>query len=356
MSANKDAASSSAAEQSEKDASGEVHAEKSVDKLNVREFCERFCIPNGVSVQLMDGEAVSTEKSADNAIFFTKEQFNAGLRFPLPSLFKEFLHFTQIPPAYILPTWSGTDGVQHSEHAVQPGPFIVGGAKGHVLVRGVWAGLMEHPERPFSPNRSLVLPVRQLVGYGQEGRVSSGWKKRLRRLNKLFEITAAERHHQTLLTTRNLLPLSGSPKRRRPGTQSFLNEREKEGKRELCEGPGDKRSAPLPPADAPVGKKKKGIVIRSPALSGLPSTSSDSVRVPGQNGSGPSMPAAERMAFLGLPPCESSSLALVPVKGLAAGRSRPARDLKSGISGRLQDRLLKPSKSATHPPKDHPRE
>ena len=37
----------------------------------------------------------------------------------------------------------------------------------------------------------------------------------------------------------------------------------------------------------------------------------------------------------GLPPCESSSLVLVLVKGLAAGRSRPARYLKSGISGRL---------------------
>ena len=94
MSANKDAASSSTAEQSSKDASREVQAEKSVDKLNVREFYERFCISNSVSVQLVDGEAVSTEKSADNVIYFTKEQFNTGLRFPLPSLFKEFLHFT----------------------------------------------------------------------------------------------------------------------------------------------------------------------------------------------------------------------------------------------------------------------
>ena len=42
----------------------------------------------------------------------------------------------------------------------------------------------------------------------------------------------------------------------------------------------------------------------------------------------------------GLPPCESSSLALVPVKGPAMRRSRPASDLKSGISGRLQDILL----------------
>ena len=68
--------------------------EKSVDKLSVKEFYERFCIPNGVLVELMDGEAVSTEKAEDNAIIFSNEQFNAGLRFPLPSLFKEFLYFT----------------------------------------------------------------------------------------------------------------------------------------------------------------------------------------------------------------------------------------------------------------------
>ena len=94
MPAKKDVVLSSAAGQSGKDASGVVYGEKSVDKLNVRQFYERFCIPNGVFVQLVDGEAVSTKKSTDNSIFFTKEQFNARLRFPLPSLFREFLHFT----------------------------------------------------------------------------------------------------------------------------------------------------------------------------------------------------------------------------------------------------------------------
>ena len=98
-----DVASSSAAGQSGKDVFGVAYAERSVDKLNVRQFCERFCIPIGMSVQLVDGEVVSIEKSADNAIYFTKEQFNAGLRFPFPSLFKEFLHFTHILPAYIHP-------------------------------------------------------------------------------------------------------------------------------------------------------------------------------------------------------------------------------------------------------------
>ena len=33
-----------------------------------------------------------------------------------------------------------------------------GGAKGHVLVKGVWAGLAVHPDRPFAPNQSLEVP------------------------------------------------------------------------------------------------------------------------------------------------------------------------------------------------------
>ena len=82
--------------------SGDAH-EKSVDKLSVKEFREWFYIPYGVVVELMDGDVMSTEKAEDHAIVFSKEQFNAGLWFPLLSLFKEFLHFTQIPSAYIYP-------------------------------------------------------------------------------------------------------------------------------------------------------------------------------------------------------------------------------------------------------------
>ena len=52
MSAKKEAASSSS--------SGDAHAEKYVDKLSVKEFREHFCIPNDVSVELTDGEVVST--------------------------------------------------------------------------------------------------------------------------------------------------------------------------------------------------------------------------------------------------------------------------------------------------------
>ena len=175
--------------------SDNAYAEKSVDKLNVKEFYERFRIPNGVSVELIDGEAVSTEKGEDHAICFSKEKFNAGLRFPLPSLFKEFLHFTQIHPAYIHPNMvrvlmgcsilsmlfnldltllevlfiysiKKVKSDIFSFVACLPSLQLVtslldstkGAAKGHVLVKGVWAGLAMHPDRPFAPNQSLKVP------------------------------------------------------------------------------------------------------------------------------------------------------------------------------------------------------
>ncbi|RVW69718.1 hypothetical protein CK203_060616 [Vitis vinifera] len=113
---------------------------KSIDKLSVKEFRDRFCIPNGVIVEFLNGEdVVSTEKAEQDTVIFSKEQFNAGLRFPLPALFKEFLHFTQIPPVFIHPNIhvrapalpSTGDGTARLDE---------GGAKGHVAVRGAWAG------------------------------------------------------------------------------------------------------------------------------------------------------------------------------------------------------------------------
>ena len=76
---------------------------KPIELLNDWEFREGFFIPNGDSVQLVEGDLTSIEKAAHNTIFFSKEQFNAGLRFSLLFLFKQFLHYTQIPPAYIHP-------------------------------------------------------------------------------------------------------------------------------------------------------------------------------------------------------------------------------------------------------------
>ena len=127
----------------------------------------------------------------------------------------------------------------------------------------------------------------------------------------------------------------------------------------------------------------KEITIREPDHPVPPSISSGSERLAGLNHSGPSLSMAGRLALLAeeatsinqpgspyldagavgascaamlppsapeteeigaesqsLPSCKLGALALVPVKGPATMRSRPARDLKSGLIGRLQDRFL----------------
>lgn len=184
--------------------------------------------------------------------------------------------------------------------------------------------------------------------------------------------------------------------------------------------PGDKRPTPFPPARTPVDKKKKvptkAIVIRSPVPSSSSASSSElglPERIPGQYGSGPSMPVFERLALpaeeeasvdqpdsphpdadgMGLvvavnepvgevvgascpnpkplsatpmeearverqdlPPYEPSALALVPVKGPTTGRSRLPRDLTTGISGRLQDRLYETIEvNCSSAREDHPK-
>ena len=170
--------------------------EKSTDKLSVQEFRERLRIPHDVLIDLVNEEvAMPTEKGGENVILFTKEQFNAGLQFPLPALFKEFLHFSQIPPIFIHPNLvrvlmgcsiinmlysldltllevffvyslkkAKNDIFSLSAHlpSLQMVTELLdstkGGARGLVAVRGGWAGLPQHPSRPFSPNYTLKIP------------------------------------------------------------------------------------------------------------------------------------------------------------------------------------------------------
>ena len=144
---------------------------------------------------MLEGNAVSTVKSGDNSICFTKEQFNAGLRFLLPSLFKQFLHYTKIPSALIHPNvvrvlmgCSVLDMLFSLDLSLLEVLFVYsikkakndifslaasipslqlvtglldstkGAARGHVLVKGPWVGLMVHPDKQFVPNQSLKVP------------------------------------------------------------------------------------------------------------------------------------------------------------------------------------------------------
>ena len=58
-------------------------------------------IPSEISMETLNGTTTITVGEADNVVYFTREQFTAGLRLPVPSLVKQFLHFTRAPPALV---------------------------------------------------------------------------------------------------------------------------------------------------------------------------------------------------------------------------------------------------------------
>ena len=64
----------------------------SVEELRL--YCQ---VPVEISLEMSDGLATSIVREADNAIYFTWEQFTAGLHFPVSSVVKQFLHFTRAP-------------------------------------------------------------------------------------------------------------------------------------------------------------------------------------------------------------------------------------------------------------------
>ena len=60
-------------------------------------------VPAEICMEVLDCPTTSIVGEANNAIYFTREQFVAGLRFSIPLLVKQFLHFTRAPPALVHP-------------------------------------------------------------------------------------------------------------------------------------------------------------------------------------------------------------------------------------------------------------
>ena len=63
-------------------------------------YCE---VPDDIDLRLMEREDESTLGGEHNEVFFTREHLASGLRFPMPTIVKQFLHFTRVPPALIHP-------------------------------------------------------------------------------------------------------------------------------------------------------------------------------------------------------------------------------------------------------------
>ncbi|RVW32625.1 hypothetical protein CK203_076494 [Vitis vinifera] len=346
MSANKETTSSSS--------SRDAHAEKSLDKLNVREFRERFCIPNGVLVELMDGEVMTTEKSEDNAIIFTKEQFNAGLRFPLPSLFKEFLYFTQIPPAYIHPNMvrvlmgcSILSMLFNLDLSLMEVLFVYSFKKGKNDIFSMVAHLPSLQLVTELPNSTKEEP-RDMCWSGVPG--LGYWSIRRGHFPQTVRPGKRDATHCAKLAGR----CPGAPNLRH---QYSPQEAAKEGS----------AWGALHSGDLPFYKKAFNASVRTTGSSaeeatsvnqpGSPHSDADVAEASCAEALPSSAPSTKETAAesQSLPYCEPSPLAFIPVKGPATRRSRPACDLKSGLIGRLQDCFLETIEvSCSSVQDDHP--
>ena len=75
-----------------------VIASLTMEELKV--YCE---VPDNIELLLMERANASTLGGEHNGVFFTREHLAARLRFAMPAIVKQFLHFTRAPPALIHP-------------------------------------------------------------------------------------------------------------------------------------------------------------------------------------------------------------------------------------------------------------
>ena len=76
------------------------HIVPSLAMEELRTYCE---ILDDIDSKLMDKPDESTLGGEHNSVFFTLEKLMAGLRFPVPALVKQILHFTRAPSALVHP-------------------------------------------------------------------------------------------------------------------------------------------------------------------------------------------------------------------------------------------------------------
>ena len=85
-------------------------------------YCE---VPDNIDLRFMERTGESTLGGEHNGVFFTREHLAAGLRFSVPALVKQFLHFTRSPPALIHPNVIRIlIGVLHVEPPISTRPLI----------------------------------------------------------------------------------------------------------------------------------------------------------------------------------------------------------------------------------------
>ena len=167
-----------------------VIASLTMEELKV--YCE---VLDNIDLWLMERADDSTLGGEHNGVFFTQKHLAVGLRFPVPTIVKQFLHFTRAPSALIHPNviriligscvlnhlyqldlslvkifiiyfLSVGPGGRMSMSVLSPRLQIFNGlpdspkteAKGPLLVRGPWDETLDSPGLSSNVNRSQSFP------------------------------------------------------------------------------------------------------------------------------------------------------------------------------------------------------
>ncbi|RVW85156.1 hypothetical protein CK203_032891 [Vitis vinifera] len=291
-------------------------------------------------VRLVNEEAaMPTEKGGKNAILFTKEQFNAGLRFPLPALFKEFLHFSQFPHLIHPNLVRCVRSPALPSNGDRTARFDKGRGEGAGGSLGWMGGAIAASVEAFFSELYLKIPGLELRGHLVD------WveKASFACVCKLFEIDPKERAYKTLLRAEFDRGRPGAPgicSRTEAG--SGLPSKKTSGKRgKLVKKHGKDAKEPTPPKEFPPPQTtyEGEVMIEEPVNAAPHSISSGPGRMSGLNHSGPSLVAAARLANVAE---EAASINhpgnLNPDAAETAPLEEAGQKAKSGLFERLQER------------------
>ncbi|RVW29497.1 hypothetical protein CK203_077447 [Vitis vinifera] len=218
-----------------------------------------------------------------------------------------------------------------------------GGAKGLVAVWGGWAGLSQHPSRPFSPNYTLKIPGLELRGHLVDWveKASFACEYVINILpRKLAKDEIVPGEHYTVKE----LPLYQEAKEADAERRRKLLEDRDQKKTEgtIRKAPGQKRG-PDPPQRKLQEKGGSWSFLSRGCASGNVAEEAASINHPGNLN--PDADAAETAPLeeagaesQSQPSDDPDRLAIVLVKGPPLKKPRLTRDLQSGLFERLQER------------------